>query len=96
MNGETTLSISLIIAIVGCAVGLGGFMRGRDSKIITDAEWKGSVNAKLDAIIGIRKDVDDLSKDVVDLGKKVAVVETSVKSAHHRLDGAGIARAKDD
>lgn len=96
MNGDTTLSISLIIAVVGCAVGLGGFMRGRDSKIITDAEWKGTVNAKLDTIIGIRKDVDDLSKDVSVLGKQVAVVEASVKSAHHRLDQAGIARAKEE
>ena len=94
MSGETTLSISLIIALVGCAVGLGGFMRGRDSKIITDAEWKGSVNAKLDAIIGIREDVDNLSNEVSDLGKKVAVVEASVISSHHRLDGAGISRAK--
>ncbi len=45
-----TVELSLLIAIVGCFIELGGCLSGRDKKIANDAEWRGAVNAKLDAI----------------------------------------------
>lgn len=79
-------TVSLMIAIVGCFVGLAGWLRGRDGKLSNDAEWKGQVNAKLDIIAGVKTDVADLKEEVGELGKKVVIVEQSAKSAHHRLD----------
>lgn len=81
-----TLTISIIISIVGCFVGLAGWLSGRDKKISNDSEWRGSVNTKLDTIIGINKDVDELKKNYSEVDKKIAVVEASAKQAHHRID----------
>lgn len=57
------ISISLLIAVVGCAVGVAGWLSKRDDKISHDSEWKGSVNAKLDTIIGIRQDVEKVQSE---------------------------------
>ena len=50
------IEISALIAIVGCAIGVLGWVAGRDKRITSDAQWRGSVDAKLDLIIGLRKD----------------------------------------
>lgn len=86
MDGSTTIAISLMVSLVGCFVGLAGWLSGRDKKISGDAEWRGAINAKLDIITGIKTDVSDLQDEVNDLGKKVVIIEQSAKSAHHRLD----------
>ena len=65
-----TIEISILIAIVGCFVGLAGFLRGRDGKIATDAEWKGTINAKLDVIVGIGQDVKELEDKIIIQDKK--------------------------
>lgn len=46
-----TSTISIIIAIIGCVVGISGWVSRRDSRTESDAEWKGGVNAKLDMIL---------------------------------------------
>ena len=86
MDGSTTIAISLMVSLVGCFVGLAGWLSGRDKKISGDAEWRGAINAKLDIITGVKTDVSDLQDEVNDLGKKVVIIEQSAKSAHHRLD----------
>ena len=65
----------MLIAIAGCFVGLAGWLTGRDKKISNDAEWKGSVNAKLDNILGIRSDVEALDKRVREHDIKIARLE---------------------
>lgn len=59
-----SISISILIALVGCFVGVAGWLSKRDDKISHDSEWKGSVDAKLDTIIGIRKDVEDVKNEL--------------------------------
>lgn len=56
--------LGILIALVGCFVGLAGWLAGRDKKLSNDSEWKGMVNTKLDLAIGIRQDHNEL-KDVV-------------------------------
>ena len=46
-----TVEISMLIAIVGCFVGLAGWLSGRDKKIANDGKWRGSVDTKLDQIL---------------------------------------------
>lgn len=77
---------SLLIAIVGCFVGLAGWLSGRDKKISNDAEWKGTVNAKLDMVLGFGTDLDELDGTVKKHGERITAVESSAASAHHRLD----------
>ena len=53
-------TISLLIAIIGCVVGVAGWVTRRDSKTETDAEWRGAVNAKLDMILGMKTDLEEM------------------------------------
>lgn len=80
------IEISAIIAIVGCVVGVMGFFAGRDKRITTDAKWRGSVDAKLDLIIGLRTDVDRLDRTLNNHSERLAKVESSAQQAHRRLD----------
>ena len=86
MDGSTTIAISLMVSLIGCFVGLAGWLSGREKKISGDDEWRGEINAKLDIITGVKTDVSELQDEVNDLGKKVVIIEQSTKSAHHRLD----------
>ena len=82
-----TVEISMMIAVVGCFVGLAGWLASRDKKITGDAEWRGQVNAKLDTICGLSRDIGKIEKEQKDFGERLAAVESSAKQAHHRLDG---------
>ena len=54
------IEIGLLITIIGCFLGILGYLTNRDKKIINDSEWKGSVNAKLDIIIGVKEDIKEV------------------------------------
>ena len=82
--------LSIIIALVGCFVGLAGWLSGRDKKIIGDAEWRGGVNSKLDTI---HNDIGSVGTDLKCLrdanaahGERLTAVEESTKQAHKRID----------
>lgn len=79
MSPDTTFSLSVLIAIAGCFVGLAGWLHSRDTKISEDAEWKGTVNTKLDLVIGLRKDYSDLSDKLNDLNERVGRIEELTK-----------------
>lgn len=86
MDKETVM---ILIALIGCFVGLCGWLSSRDKKICSDSEWRGTINGKLDALLGISTRVDKLEQKVEEHGKSIAVIEQSTKSAHHRIDGIG-------
>jgi hypothetical protein len=83
----------IITAMVGCFVGLAGWLSGRDKKITNDAEWRGTVNTKLDAIrsdIGnVGGDIKCLQATLVEHGERLTAVEESAKQAHKRIDEIG-------
>lgn len=79
-------TISLLIALVGCFIGLAGWLSGRDKKISNDSEWKGTVNAKLDIVVGISREVAELKDKVEQQGRKIAAIEQSCQSAHKRIN----------
>ena len=64
-----TIEIGLLIAMLGCFVGLAGWLASRDKKLSNDSEWKGMVNTKLDLAIGIRQDHEELRARVTKLEK---------------------------
>ncbi len=64
-----SIEIGLLIAIIGCFVGLAGWLSSRDKRLSTDSEWKGMVNTKLDLAIGIRQDHEELRARVTKLEK---------------------------
>lgn len=79
-------SMYFLAAIIGMFVGLAGWLSKRDSKNMADAEWRGAINSKLDAILGIAPEVDALGRKVEDHSIAIAKLEDKAKSAHERLD----------
>lgn len=71
-----SIEIGVLIAIIGCLVGIAGYISGRDKKISQDSEWRGTVNAKLDTIIGIKKDVQHLEEKVQDHEGRIIKLES--------------------
>lgn len=80
------IDLGMMLAVIGGLVGVGGWFSGRDKNLSNDAEWRGGVNAKLDIIVGIKQDVEDLHKDVKGHEGRLAAAESSAKQAHKRLD----------
>lgn len=85
-----TVEIGAIIAIVGCFVGLAGWLAGRDKRIANDGEWKGMVNAKLDdiksSVSGTSAELSKINTLLAEHGERLTAVESSAKQAHHRID----------
>ena len=81
------IEIGVVIAVIGCIVGVMGYFAGRDKKIAYDSEWRGMVNAKLDIIVGIKSDVDTIQRTIMEHEGRITAVESSLKSLHKRLDG---------
>lgn len=83
------IEVSVLIAVIGCFVGLAGWLKGRDARIANDAEWKGAINAKLDGILGIRGEMEDIDNRVREHDRKIAAVESAAALAHTRIDRMG-------
>ncbi|WP_312694332.1 hypothetical protein [Caproiciproducens sp.] len=81
-----TVELGALIAVIGCFVGLAGWLAGRDKRIANDAEWRGTINAKLDVIVGIKSDVERLEVTVSNHGERIKAVESSASQAHRRID----------
>ena len=80
------VELGTLIAVIGCFIGLYGWISGRDKKVAGDAQWRGSVDAKLDLIVGIKSDVGRLDATVGNHSERLAKVESSAAQAHHRID----------
>lgn len=80
-----SVEIGLLIAIIGCFVGLAGWLAGRDKKLSKDSEWRGMVNTKLDLVIGIRQDHDELKKTVSKQGEEIVALRHDFKSLENRV-----------
>lgn len=82
--------LGIIGTVIGCFIGLAGFLSGRDKKIAGDAEWRGTVNAKLDninsGVLGVCSEVKSIQVTLVEHAQRLSSVESSTKQAHHRLD----------
>lgn len=80
------IDIGVLIAVIGCLVGLAGWQSSKDKRTIDDAEWKGAINAKLDIIAGITTDVEKLSQKSEKQLERLINVETSLDVLHRRFD----------
>lgn len=79
-------SLYLLASLVGMFIGLAGWLSKRDGKNSSDAEWKGSINAKLDTILGISPVVDAIGRKVDEHSIELAKLSDRTKSAHERID----------
>lgn len=82
---EASIGIGLIISLVGCFLGLAGWLTTREKRVWNDGKWQGSVDAKLDGILGIKCEVEALGKAVHEHGSRLTAVETEVSNVHYRI-----------
>lgn len=109
ITGDTSITITLIIAAVTVACTLYNTFRGKnnDDENVTEqriqeatkrAEEMTKINVKLDNIGAdiryVREDNATIKKDVQTLHTEVEVLKASVRAAHKRMDGAGIGKAE--
>ena len=94
-----TVEVALLIAIIGCFVGLAGWLSGHDKKITGDAQWKGTVDAKLDdiktSVSGANTNLEKINATLTEHGQRITAVESSAAQAHHRIDEIRDAIGKD-
>ena len=80
------VDITLIIAIIGCIVGVLGFARNKRK----DSEGEGSLKADIKyiqrGVDDIRVDNKETNRKLSTLNDRVIKLEESTKSAHHRID----------
>lgn len=81
-----TTTIYLLIAVIGCIVGVYGVVSTRDKHNEANAVWRGEVNGKLDALLGIESRVKTLEDKVTLHETKISFIEKSNKRLHERLD----------
>ena len=85
-----TEAIALSIAIIGCVIGVVGFFSGKEKnskeEVEKAAEWRGSVNGKLDSILGLTGRVEGLEETVQEHEVKISKLQDSSMRAHERLD----------
>lgn len=84
------INTGVLIALIGCIVGLSGWLRNHDSDNDKETSNMTTVLVKLENIqVGISELKSDLKRTAEDLkgiDRRLTVVEESVKQAHNRIN----------
>ncbi len=80
------IEIGLALSLLGGLLGVLSFLQSKEKHNSKDAAWRGAVDAKLDIILRMQKDMEEVRSLLTEHEGRIAVVENSAKSAHHRLD----------
>lgn len=67
--------ITIIISLVAMILGVAGYLSTRDNKTDKDAEWKGSVNAKLDIVVGMQTEFKETKNVIQDHETRIRILE---------------------
>ena len=84
------IEVTILIAIIGCALSVGTFFIGRTSAAKTDGKEAGTMQSDLgyvkSGIDDIKAEQREQRKMNTQLFERLTAVEESCKSAHKRLD----------
>lgn len=80
------IDLNLAMAVICCAIGIFGWLSGREKSVGDEAEWRGNVNAKLDLILTLQKDIGEVTELVNEHEKRITIVENSASAFHRRMD----------
>lgn len=91
MTIEVALLISGVSLAFGIYQGVCNLKRNKTTDDKKEATQMTTVIVKLESIgtgvSEIKSDMRNIKEDIVDLRERMVIVEQSVKSAHHRIDG---------
>ena len=84
------IELTTLIAVIGCLIGVIGFIRGTKKDGKTDGQELASIKGNLDYIVrgidDIRLEQKDQARKIDSQNERLIRTEESTKSAHRRLD----------
>ena len=94
MESSTMISIGLVFTILGGIIGYATYLMNSRKNVKQETKEDVAMSTKLDTkldmisknIDEIRLDNKDFNKTIHQLGERLSAVESSTKSAHHRID----------
>lgn len=84
------IELTALVAVIGCLIGVIGFIRGTKKDGKTDGQELASIKGNLDYIArgidDIRLEQKDQARKIDSQNERLIRTEESTKSAHRRLD----------
>lgn len=84
------INSGVLIALIGCIVGLAGWLRNHDSDNEKETSNMTTVIVKLENIRGsisdLKLDLKRTAEDLQSIDRRLTVVEESTKQAHNRIN----------
>lgn len=80
------IDVTVVVAIIGSVLGICGWLSSREKTIGNEAKWRGNVDAKLDLILDLQKDIVEIENIVKECENRLTFLESSVKACHRRMD----------
>ena len=84
------VNTGILIALIGCIVGLAGWLRNHDTDNAKETSNMTTVIVKLENIrVGIsdlKSDLKRTAEDLQGIDRRLTIVEQSAKQAHKRID----------
>ena len=84
------INTGVLIALIGCIVGLAGWLRNHDSDNERETSNRTTVIVKLENIRGsisdLKLDLKRTAEDLQSIDRRLTVVEESTKQAHKRIN----------
>lgn len=84
------INTGVLIALIGCIVGLAGWLRNHDTDQEKETSNMTTVIVKLENIRGsisdLKSDLKRTAEDLKDIDRRLTVVEESTKQAHKRIN----------
>ncbi len=84
------VNTGVLIALIGCIVGLAGWLRNHDSDNERETSNMTTVIVKLENIRGsisdLKLDLKRTAEDLQSIDRRLTVVEESTKQAHKRIN----------
>lgn len=84
------VNTGILIALIGCIVGLAGWLRNHDSDNERETSNMTTVIVKLENIRGsisdLKLDLKRTAEDLQSIDRRLTVVEESTKQAHNRIN----------
>lgn len=82
--------IGSVMTLLSVLIAVFTFYFSRKKETSTDSEWKGELKSDIrhikDGVDELKVDNGEIKENVQDLRERVALVEASARSAHHRID----------
>lgn len=84
------VNTGILIALIGCIVGLAGWLRNHDTDNERETSNMTTVIVKLENIRGsisdLKLDLKRTAEDLQSIDRRLTVVEESTKQAHNRIN----------